>query len=195
MTIEELDEFLFLGSNQFFLGYENIEVKRPVLDGIVKKALMYYGNYKPFVYKKTGFEIKQQNYQMKIKEIDGRKIQNIRNFFILNPAFNIEPFPSTSWEYNTRTHTLWTMVGGTFSVDFIVRPILEDITFEDEYFLEMCQGLYLMYIGGARKAFTLDGLPFGNDASELYSDGKEMFENALENLKEENSSWWEAIVI
>ena len=57
MTIEELDEYCFINSNQYFLGYENIEVKRPVPEGIIKKTLMHYGNYKPIKYRKFDFKI------------------------------------------------------------------------------------------------------------------------------------------
>jgi len=193
MTIEELDEYCFINSNQYFLGYENIEVKRPVLEGIIKKTLMHYGNFKPIKYRKFGFELKTNDTKMKIKEIDGRLVQNIISINYFNPIYGGETEVAFNWDYNTRTKTIYAQTSGTYIVDFMVRPILDDITYEDELFLQMALGLYMMYVGEARKAFTLDGLPFGNDSAEIYADGKEMYETALEELKEENSSWWLAI--
>ena len=193
MTIEELDEYCFINSNQYFLGYENIEVKRPVLEGIIKRALMHYGNYKPFKYRKNNFEIITSDTKMKIKEIDGRQVQDILEIYFFNPIYGTNCEVSFHWDFDPRTKILYSQSQGTYLVDFMVRPILDDITYDEELFLQMVLGLYMMYVGEARKAFTLDGLPFGNDAEEIYSDGKEIYENALEELKEDNSSWWMAI--
>ena len=193
MTIEELDEYCFLSSNQWFLGYENIEVKRPVLEGLVRKALMHYGNYRPITYRKRDFEIITNNSKMKIKEVDGRKVQNVLDIYYFNPIYGVESEVGFIWEYNTRTKELYCQSTGTYIIDFLVTPILEDISMDDELFLQMIQGLYMMYVGEARKAFSLDGLPFNNDSEEYYAEGKEIFDNALEELKEENSSWWTAI--
>jgi hypothetical protein len=194
MTIEELDEICFLNSNQYFLGYENIEVKRPVLEGIAKRALMHYGNYRPIQYRN---KINLPT-NTKIKELDGRKIETIRELYMIDPL--VGGFEDSKmqipWEFNQRLKILLIPLStgaNTFFVDALVRPTLEDMTYDDELFVQMCSGLYLMYVGEARKAFSLEGLPFANDAEELYSEGKELYENALEELKEENSSWWYAI--
>jgi len=190
MKIEELEEYLFINSNQYFLGYENIEVKREVLNGLIKRALMYYGNARPKLYRVYGYEVKKE--KSIIKEVDGRPVVNILGIYMTDPVFfnqKVDFF----WEYDYRNNFLWVKFTGEFNIDFLVKPILEDITYNDYEFLDMLLGFYLMYVGEARKAFILDGLPFSNDAAELYEVGKELFENARERLEEENSSWQFAI--
>ena len=190
MKIEELEEYLFINSNQYFLGYENIEVKREVLNGLIKRALMYYGNARPKTYRKYGYEVKKE--KTPFKEIDGRPVVNIIGIYMTDPVFfnnKVDFF----WNYDYRMHILWSKFTGVFNIDFLVKPILEDITYDDFEFLDMMLGQYLMFVGEARKAFILDGLPFSNDASELFDMGKEIFENARERLDEENNSWHLAV--
>jgi len=190
MKIEELEEYLFINSNQYFLGYENIEVKREVLNGLIKRALMYYGNARPKMYRKYGYKVKSE--KSIIKEVDGRPVVNILGIYMADPVF-FQQKVDFYWDYDYRNHILWTKFTGEFNIDFLVKPILEDITYDDYEFLDMMLGLYLMYVGEARKAFVLDGLPFSNDAAELYEVGKELFENARERLEEENNSWHLAV--
>jgi hypothetical protein len=194
MTLEEINEYCFLNSNQYFVGQDNIEMKTPILQGIIKRALKHYGNYRPIQYRNK-LTIPSNKI---IKDFDGRKIETIREIYMIDPlisGFEDGKIPMP-YEFNQRTKTLLMLMssgGETYIVDALVRPILDDITYDDELFLDMVLGQYMMYIGESRKAFALSDLPFENDGSEIYADGKELFENALEELKEENSTWWYAI--
>jgi len=190
MTIKELDEYLFINSNQYFLGHENIEVKPKVLQGIVKRALMYFGNARPKIWRKYNFNILSE--KTIITEVDGRFVVDIHEIYLTDPVYFETPV-TFKWNFDNRNNFLWSMFTGTYNIDFIVKPTLEDINYNDQEFLDMCLGLYLMYVGEARKAFNLSELPFENDGSDLYSDGKELFENTKESLQEENSSWYLAI--
>ena len=76
----------------------------------------------------------------------------------------------------------------------IHQPTLDDLGLEDHLFINLMLGLYLMYVGSVRKGFSLTELPFDNDGSELYENGKELFENTIEELKGTDGSWYNAIV-
>ena len=190
MKLNELADYLLINTNQYYIGKDNIEVNIDVLRGLTKQALTVYGNVKPKRYRNFDFWVEKE--VNPIFEVDGREVVNILNMFIIDPVYAYTPV-QFNWEYNVRNHILYTQVTGNFIIDFLVKPTLDDITYDDIEFLVLMKGLYLMYIAEVRKGFKLDDLPFSNDADELYSEGKELFENTREQLETETGSWYLAI--
>jgi len=187
MTLKELSDYLLINTNQYYIGKENIEVTPEVLTGLTKQALEIYGNAKPKRYRKYDFDITDRH--MPIFEIDDREVVNVINIYMIDPTYNVRPV-QFKWYYDQRNHILYSFLQGKFIIDFLVKPSLEDITYDDIEFLDMMKGLYLMYVAEVRKGFKLDDLPFSNDADELYSEGKEIFENARERIETETNAWY-----
>jgi hypothetical protein len=52
----------------------------------------------------------------------------------------------------------------------------------DQHFFKLLQGLFLQGIGRSRRSFTLSDIPITMDADQLYSEGKEIEERALEDI-------------
>lgn len=190
MTITELNEYLRINSLQYFVG-DDIEVTVEILSGLVKKSLGVYGNYRPIDIE-TRLQISA--YSQELKSINGRKITNISSLSyvdrILDPSSNV-PF---DWSWSRDSGLLRCAFSGSFHVEALVLPLLDDIDFDQTEFLDLTQGLYMMYVGQSRKGFTLGDLPFENDGSDIYSDGKELYENTLESLSEVNDNWYLSIV-
>jgi hypothetical protein len=63
---------------------------------------------------------------------------------------------------------------------------------KDEIFIDMVLGKFLQKIGRSRRAFTLEGQPVQYDATELVSEGIEIYAQAKERLYDQ-SAWYEAI--
>ena len=57
------------------------------------------------------------------------------------------------------------------------------ITPNDQVFFQLLQGMFLQGIGKSRRAFTLNDLPIIMDASEMASEGKDLVDDAMENIK------------
>ena len=189
MTLKELNEYLLVNTNQWFIGAQNIEVKEDVLIGLTKRALSYYQNHNPFKYRAHNFSITTND--MRLAVIDGRPIIGVHSIYYSDPIYTDTKM--TDYEFNPRNKSLKTMLTGIYHIDFLVKPIIDDITYDDEIFLDMMLGLYLMYVAEVRKGFKLNDLPFENDADELYAEGKEIFNEARERLNEEDNSWYLAI--
>lgn len=190
MTLKELSDYLLINTNQYYIGAENIEVTPEVLKGISKRALSVYSNAKPKRYRKYNFKITKEI--TNLFEIDNREIVNILQIYMSDPVF-FEVTVPFNWEYDVRNHILFAQMQGDVVIDFLVKPNLDDISYDDMEFLNMVTGLYLMYIAEVRKGFKLDELPFSNDADELYSEGKELFENTRDQIQEETGGWYFAI--
>lgn len=190
MQLTELNEYLRVNSLQYFVG-DDIEVTEEVLDGLVKKGLGVYGNYRPI-------PVETQDtisaYSHVLSEIDGRKISNITDLYIVQPILGGEdakvPF---NWEFSREAKTLRSAVGGTYYIQALVFPLLNDMEFHQTEFLDLMQGLYMMYVGEARKAFVLQELPFENDAPDIYAAGETLYNETLEELAASQGNWWESV--
>lgn len=56
------------------------------------------------------------------------------------------------------------------------------ISLEDVWFFKLLQGMFLQGIGRSRRAFTLSDMPILMDADQLYSEGQQIEEKALEEI-------------
>ena len=56
------------------------------------------------------------------------------------------------------------------------------ISIEDVHFFKLLQGMFLQGIGRSRRAFTLSDMPILMDADQLYSEGQQIEEKALEEI-------------
>lgn len=192
MTIDELKVYLLVNSNQYFIGAENIEVDSNVLNGLVNKGLGLFGNHRPSVIYEQ-INIASENQKIRHTQ-DGRIITYINKMYITNPMIIDDPQQvGFNYKYIKDTGTLYTMGRGSYWCSIFTIPLLEDITIADTEFLNIMIGLYLQYVGSVRKGFTIDGLPIANDAEDLYSNGQELVNETLQELKETDSSWYMAI--
>jgi len=192
MTLDEIKIYLLVNSNQYFIGAENIEVDNNVLQGLIQKGLGLFGNHRPSVIYEE-LSINSESQRIKTTS-DGRIITYIKQMFISNPMLTDEPLEvGFAYKYIKDTNTLYTMGRGSFWCSIFTIPLLDDITIADTEFLDIMIGLYLQYVGSVRKGFTIEGLPIANDAEDLYSNGKELVDTTIQQLKETDSSWFLAI--
>jgi len=74
----------------------------------------------------------------------------------------------------------------------VIKANLPGISYDDDLFLEMCVGYFLIALGRSRRAFTLNDLPVTMDGDQLVSEGDEKLRTVREMLQEQ-SSWHHAI--
>lgn len=192
MTLEELNEYVLVNSNQYYIGESNVEVDLPVLNGIVNRAIGLFGNYRPSIQFPI-IEITSQ--ELKYIECNGAPVLNISDLYITHPLLTEVPIKVESqWKYLRDNNTLYTsMLSGSYYAKVFTLPTLCDIQYSEIQFLNIVIGLYLQYIGSVRKGFTLDDIPISNDGSELYSKGEELVAKAIEDLQGFDSTWYMAI--
>jgi hypothetical protein len=74
----------------------------------------------------------------------------------------------------------------------VEKATVVGLSYNDDLFLDLLVGYFLIALGRSRRAFTLNDLPVTMDGSELVSEGDEKVRNAREQLQEQ-SSWQHAI--
>ena len=192
MTLDSLKEYLLINSLQYFVGTD-IEVTDEVLSGLVQRALTTYTNWRPLHYQT---EVQINEYVSTIKEDDkGRRIQNIINLFFFEPILAGDSGAVTwSWDYNRDNGQFRTAITGSYVLEVLVAGTLEDYDEQTIELMDMILALYMMYVGSSRKSFTFGDQPFENDGAELHSDGKELWDNTLESLKNEQDNWYLSIL-
>lgn len=189
MTIEGLSSYLLVNSNQYFVG-SDIEVTTPILEQIVRRAINTYGNYRPRnvdiqVFVKDGLKFN--------KDEDGRTVISVSRLYYMNPIYDDTEI-DMNWDWDRDSRKWVYQASGNLWANVSCIPLLSDLDYDQFEFLDMVQGLYLMYIGSNRKAFNMGDLPFENDGADLYNDGKELYETTLEKLSESNDSWYYGIM-
>jgi hypothetical protein len=195
MTIQELKDKLLVLSNLYYIGEENLEINDDVISIIAERALSIYNQYRnkeiivrreiQFGHNKFDTVIDENNIE--------RQVENIKNFYFTPPYLSDTP-AQFKWSFDRQTKILYSQLSGTFYIKVLVSNILDDIDINrDKEFIDIALGLYLQSAVEPFKGFNLTELPFENDGSELYEQGKELIAAAVESLAEINSNWYLAI--
>lgn len=193
MTLDELKDYLLINSLQHFIGADDIEVTDEVLQGLVKRAVTHYTNWRPHHVQDT-IAITEYVTFMKHDSQD-RRILNVINLYYYEPILMTEQGAvDWNWDYSKDNGQFRTAVLGNYMFELLVQPTLADLDDTHPEFMDMIMGLYMMYVGSSRKSFTFGDQPFENDGAELYGDGKELWETTLESLKTEQDSWYLSIL-
>jgi len=105
--------------------------------------------------------------------------------------------PEMPWTY--RKPILYTSANGEFEVTAVYHHSIEQdtagnyylptIDYNDDLFFKLLLGKFLQKLGRSRKAFTLNDLPIASDAADLVSDGRDLEQEALQELGE-LSKWY-----
>jgi len=198
MTKEEVFNYILVNTNQYFVGAENFEIKPPVLDGLLWKALNIWGDYNSVnviepIHIQNKIKIETITDKFGIKRI----VKNIADIYVQD--YTQLPFSDAkhtlkvpfSWKYNSISKILFSGFEGLYYIEALCTPVLDDIKSNETLFLELITGLALEYIGHNRNDFALSELPF--DIRDLSDLGSEKVEKVKEELESSGGNWYEAI--
>lgn len=189
MTLQELKQKILNLSAQYIMG-EDIEITDEVFADIVDSVLEVYSQYKPL--RKTA-KINVTDHYFKIPEYDGHKVLNIEKLWLVDPV-KVPGAPEyTQWSFNETSKTLKTLMTGNFYARLWLKWELEDLQVLDDVLQDMILGKFLITLGTYRSNFTLQDLPFENNAEDLKSTGQDLYNNAYEALTNTHQDWWLAI--
>ena len=188
MIFDELKQYLIANSSQY--NIQEIEIDDDNLKRIVDRVLKIYSNYKPLKTTQR-FYVPKNHYQ--IKEVNDRPVIDIKNIYMVDPYIVMGAEDIGGWSFNKSSKTLHTLITGNLYIKFRIQKILDDILPDEDDFLEMVLGQFLISIGTARENFKMTDLPIEINASELKADGKDIYDNAFQRLTEVTQDWWDAI--
>lgn len=70
------------------------------------------------------------------------------------------------------------------------RINLPTISYNDDQFLDLLQGMFLRALGVSRRAFTLNDLPLTTDGADIASEGQSLEEAAMEEIRNNKSKFY-----
>lgn len=192
MVLNDIKEYLLVNSLQYFIGADDIEVTDTVLTQLSTRALSFYSNWKPLFAQET-IDIDSYNKDLKLTT-NGKRILGVQAIYYIEPILGgPEARVDWNWDYNKDSGLFRSQVQGTYTFELLVSNELSNLDLTDTEYLDLLQGLYLMYVGSSRKAFNLGEQPFENDGTDIYQAGQELWEKTLESLQNEQQSWYLAI--
>lgn len=192
MTLKELYDYVIIHTAQYEIG-DDIELNENIIRVLSNTALALYGQYRPA---KNTSEYTFKTGSQLVTEIDGRIVTNITEIWLYDPLLagsNSTPKYPFGWSYDTVKKELKAFSGGTYWIEYWSALNLEQINYNDNDFLELVVAKSLQYLGGTRKSFVLNDLPYETDGADIHSLGKEMEENIITRLGEVDQRWFIAV--
>ena len=213
LTYNEILDIILLEAGQWLIGLEATMIKPSQMEILIKRELAFYSRYFPREMSKTA---RLYNGYIFTKEVNGeipQKIISIKNVsndsFITStiyPNFSARPraIPASSWSYK-KPELYLKFPSNYYTYSYIVaheyvhddntdKCGIDSLTLSDTYFLNLLIGKFLMTIGRSRRAFVINDLPFNMDSEQLYNEGKELYDNAVQIIQT-NSSFQLAIIV
>ncbi len=212
MNINDIFDRILLRSGQFILRKSNVEIDVDSFRILVEDALAIYNKAYPFT-KQYSIEIIYPRSVVLDENFDkemGRSpdwVSEVTPIRYLGNSYNmgmrttdtflIDPIEAP-WDYNKHTKLLTVPYSAFYKIvlcyyhqidskfDEITGETVYDIktiSAQDGIFFKLLQGMFLTGIGRSRRAFTLNDLPITVDASEMASEGKELIDEAKEEIK------------
>lgn len=216
MTLQEMFERVLINSGQFQYPVERIELNEPAFKVLVEMCIGIYNGYVPiskelFVPINTArqYTFTEQNTPGLgapewISKIMPTRIAGVVPYYFkeYNSApSNVSIKAELPFEY--RKPVLTVPVSADYEITAIYdhklvakidtdKPTWEVLTISDnqDEFMDLLTGKFLIGLGRSRRAFTLNDMPITTDASDLVSEGKELEKEAMDELKEEKGRWY-----
>lgn len=213
LVSEIIDYVLFETGNYLVEPLLKEEVDLPRFMRLLKAVLSQYGQYRP-LNKNIQIYVTSNPYTF-YDETAPQVIHQMNTGYFSTPGvFESDPFrvyerqhiPAIPpWRYerpNLYTHyTGFLDLKATF--DFLLNPVTDtsdeiidydipDLSFNDTEFLHMVLARFLMTTGRQRRAYTANDMPIASDASDMVSEGQELWNTTIERLQEK-AKWWTVV--
>lgn len=203
ITYQDLVDQILIESGQWLPGLEATMLNKPQIDSMIRRELQVYSRYLPREITRRG---KLHNGYTFTKEVDGVIPKNITrinaNNFPYSGFFPYSTIPVSlhnfNWKYENGTLYM-RHPEGIYDYSFITdhkyeNDQIDSLSANDNLFIDLLVGRFMMSLGRSRRAFVLNDLSFNTDADSMYSEGKELYDTTLEFIKE-HSAFHLAIIV
>jgi len=208
LTYSDILNIVLIETGQWLIGLEATAIEPKQMELLIKRELALYSRYFPRVVNKTG---RLYNGYIFTEEKDGevpQKIISIRTEYTQPYSYNFNRKPVTilasNWSYE-KPKLFLRFQSDIYQYTYIIphkyihdedidKCGIESLNEFDSNFLNLIIGKFLMTVGRSRRAFVLNDIPFNMDADQLYSEGKDLYDSAVETVRS-NSSFQLAIIV
>ena len=188
MTIQELKDYILVNTS---LDLSEEDIDDNVLTQLVNAVLPIYGKYRSLDLRDR-FRIRDFSIVFD-RDNNQREIIGVRELYVFNPELSNYKKFDMNWHYDTQSKILYVGLPGTYIINYLAMPTLDDIRYTDTLFLNMMLGKFMMYIGEQRKQFIINDIPISDDGESLYDQGLNLYNDTLENLSNNLGNWYYGI--
>lgn len=214
MRLLEIIDYVILETGNYLVDTlirQDIDIRKFSI--MLKSVIAEYSNYRP-LHKNLVIYVDSNPYEF-LGSVAPNSIDKMNYGLGVSPGtLKTDPFriltrehrPALApWRYEKpllyTTYTGVVEIGGCF--DYFVQELYDsngelvdysipDISYSDVEFLQLMKAKFLMIVGRQRRAFTANDLPLTTDASDLISEGNDLWTSTKEQLAA-NGKWWCAI--
>jgi hypothetical protein len=203
ISYQDLVDILLIESGQFIADLDATLLDQNKMEIMIQRELALYSRYKPN-YITTYAEL--YNQKVFSLDIDGYvpvTISDIRTDMFNNIGYSFSPLPAAVHNYYWRYDNpilYFRYPQGIYTYTYTLKHIYDQVNMNlptiniEDRVINMILGRFLMTLGKSRRAFTVDEIPIQVDASEMISEGKEIYDNTLEEVRQ-NALYNLAIVL
>lgn len=212
VTLQDIIDTVMLDSGQFIIDFDDTLIDRKILVRIIKQQLQVYNRYFPMV--DTGVFNIYNNKTFKeecdgvvpdsIIQIRGNYTNNMYGYLTNGSVAPYNIISTLNWNY-TKPILYFNYIQGQYEVKYLVYHKWDDNlkciktldnTFPgtQRYFVDLVTARFMETLGRSRTAFTISGLPVDNNANDLISRGQELYQNTLNDVRE-NSYFHLAVMV
>lgn len=190
VTYQEILDVIMLETGQYISNLDATLLDKSKIEIMIKRELGLFSRYSPNVITKP---MNLYNNKVFTIDIDGEiptSIVDIRTDRYNTIGFSITPMPapvhSYYWRYDKPT-LKFRYPDGLYQVVYMAPHVYTNDTIASieiqDNFLNLVVGRFLMSVGKSRRAFTVAEMPIQTDASEMISEGKELYDTTLELIR------------
>jgi hypothetical protein len=222
ITLSEMEEIILLETGEYLLeNIENLSLDAAKLWILAKRVLKFYNSKRPFTYKQnltisggsytytSGVDYGPPIWISSVVPVTSSNVMDVYSQLsnrTIGEVSLLEIPRSFVWKYEdpklycgedgrmdvveVHDHQYELTTDSTGKVTEVIFTTLNQR--DDSLFFELLEARFLMMLGRSRRAFTMNDLPIVMDASELVSEGQEIWRDTNEKL-EEVDKWWLAL--
>lgn len=203
LSYTDLTEQLLLETGQFIGGLDATLLIESNLVAMYKRELAFYSKYHPLQGTTSGRLYNNKVFQLEndsvipdqIIEIYRREVSS----YLFGGSRRNGLVSNYFWRYD-KPVLRFNLADDIYEYSYIINHKWDDanrviptLSLADHKFINLCVGRFMMTVGRSRRAFTIDELPISTDAAELVSEGKEIYDAAVDEVKQ-SSDYWLALI-
>lgn len=214
MTLQELFQRVLINSGQFQYSPDKVELNVDPFKVLVEMCLGIYNGYVPItkhLFKEITAPRQYTFTDMNtpegipewISKIQPIRISGVVPYYLKEYNVSKQTAIKEELPFEYRQPVLTVVVAAEYDILAVYNHKLtyiddsdqreweiKTVSDNEDEFIDLVTAKFLIGLGRSRRAFTVQDLPLLTDASDLVSEGKEMEEAAMEELKEEKGRWY-----
>lgn len=190
VTYDDILNVIMVETGQYISDLTATLLDQPKVELMIQRELGLYSRYKPNKVTTYGTLYNQKTFDLTIDGFVPDSIVDIRTDRFVPAGIAITPIPgpvhSYHWRYD-KPVLYFRYPQGEYIYSYIVphkyvNNAISSIEIHDR-FINLVVGRFLMSVGKSRRAFTIDEIPINTDASEMISEGKELYDSTMEEIR------------